>query len=766
MSELLLGLRLLLGAERGSRVRFLLMVTGSAIGVCCLAMVLAIPGILDAQDGRKAARVPDCVREANGVHCVASEGDPYELIRTDPYGAEPLTRVFVARGSRRIEPPPGLRELPAPGQLFVSPRLREALRREPALAQLLPGEDKGSINPQGLAHPDELYAYVGVSRKELEGGGERMTTFGKSYADEPTLEPSTLDIVRFTLAGVVLLPLAVFLSVCARLSAAARARRLAALRLLGLSRKGTQRVNAAETVAASLLGAVLGLGAYWIVNQLVSRIGLPGFKWYPSDGALSLPTVFICGVGCPALAWFVGRASARKAAANPLAVRRSAVERAPGKWGLLPLVPGMGIVTGYCVAGATGHAPRETGLSSILMPLAVVLVGTGLVMLLPAFSRTVAQKVARSTHLVSLGLAMRRNEVEPGGALRVATGLVILVFAASLVQGVLIELDQVSKNTSPVQMYRISLAGTTAERQRDWEEVEGVRGHAVVMQSRSRSDIDHWVPTMDAVVATCEQLRRMVRKVDGCVEGRPLRLWDPKQVASEVPEPGTRFPFDLRHEGHRRVMDVQVPQAVVRYSDDVGLPVIDSGSVLLPPSAIPAGHRPDSATLTLLSSSAPDTVRQVLDGIGGVDPTTEVGTPGVVVTSLQQITVVKSLLGIGMVLGLIIGVAAYLVAATDRAVERKPQVTALSLLGARPRTLRAVQVAQVVVPLAVGLALAVVLGKLAESSYLVTGGGAVYWDGEGIPLLLACAVGAVAVAAAGALPLVGRRIDPELIRRD
>ncbi|MFE7836378.1 FtsX-like permease family protein [Streptomyces sp. NPDC057474] len=766
MKELLLGLRLLLGAGRGSRVRFLLMVAGSAIGVCCLAVVLAIPGILDAQDGRKAARVPDCIREMNGVNCVASEGDPYELTRTDPYGSEPLTRVFLARGSRRIEPPPGLRQLPAPGELFVSPRLRKALQREPALVQLLPGEDKGTIGAQGLAHPDELYAYVGVGRDELEGGGDRVTTFGKSYTDDPTLEPSTLDIVRFTLAGVVLLPLAVFLSVCARLSAAARARRLAALRLLGLSRKGTQRVNAAETVAAALFGAVLGLGFYWIANQLVSRIGLPGFRWYPPDGELTLSTVLVCGVGCPALAWFVGRASAGKAAANPLAVRRSAVEKPPGKWGLLPLVPGMGIVAGYCVAGATGHPPRDTALSSVLMPLAVVLVGVGLVMLLPVCSRTLAQRVARSTRSVSISLAMRRNETEPGGALRVATGLVILVFAASLVQGVLIELDQVSKNTSPVQTYNISLSGTTADRQRAWEEVEGVRGHAVIMKSRSNSGVGRWAPSLEAVVATCDQLRRMVTMADGCVDGRPMRLWDPDQVQEEADKPGARFPFDLWHEGHRRVMQVKVPGEVLRYSDDIELPVFHSGAVLLPPSAVPAEHRPDDATLTLLSSSAPETVRAVLDGIGGVDPTTEVDTPGVVVTSLQQITVVKSLLGIGMVLGLIIGVASYLVAATDRAVERKPQVTALSLLGARPRTLRTVQVAQVVVPLAVGLALAVVTGKLAESSYLVTGGGAIYWDGAGVPLLLACAVGAVAVAAVGALPLVGRRIDPELIRRD
>jgi hypothetical protein len=73
---------------------------------------------------------------------------------------------------------------------------------------------------------------------------------------------------------------------------------------------------------------------------------------------------------------------------------------------------------------------------------------------------------------------------------------------------------------------------------------------------------------------------------------------------------------------------------------------------------------------------------------------------------------------------------------------------------------------QVVLPLAAGLALAVLGGKVAESSYLVTGGGEMRWDWSGLPGLLAAAAGAVLLAALGALPLVGRRIDPELIRRD
>ncbi|MFF1542550.1 FtsX-like permease family protein [Streptomyces sp. NPDC058291] len=645
--------------------------------------------------------------------------------------------------------------------------MHDLLQVNPELAYLVPGREKGVISSKGLAHPDELYAYVGSSREMLKSGG-RMSKFGTVETRFPTVEPSTLEILRFSLAGVVLLPLAVFLSVCARLSAASRARRLAALRLLGLSRKGVQRVNAAETLAAALLGAVFGLGAYSVVNQLVSRAGLPGFKWYAEDGSLSWNTFLVCLVGCPGLAWLVGRASARKAVANPLAVRRSAVDKPTRLWSLLPLVPGMGIVVGYCVMGATGHVPTDTSFSAILMPLAVVLVGTGLVLSLPLLSSSLARKVASVARSLALSLAMRRNEVEPGGALRVATGLVLLVYAASLSQGVLIELSQVSKNTAPVQLYTMALDGMSHEKEQAVTEVSGVTGHAILADSWTDPDSREWPESISAVIATCEQLRRMASVTKNCVEGHSARLMIQGFTDDEFSKPGKSFPFRLQNsKGKHRFVSVQVPSRTMRYHDDTAAQIPSSGAVLVPPSTLPAGYRPEGrATLALVSSSAPATVRSVLEGVAKVDPTIEVDTDGVDATALQQITVIKSLLGAGMVLGLIIGLAAYLVAATDRAVERRPQVTALTLLGARPRTLRAVQVTQVVLPLAVGLVLAVVTGKMAESSYLVTGGGAVFWDGAGLPLLLASALGVVVLAALGSLPLIGRRIDPELIRRD
>jgi hypothetical protein len=463
------------------------------------------------------------------------------------------------------------------------------------------------------------------------------------------------------------------------------------------------------------------------------------------------------------LAWFVGRASARKAAANPLAVRRTAVDKRPSPWGFLPLLAGSGIAAGYCIAGATGHAPHDTGLSSVLMPSAVVLIGVGLVATLPSMSRYVAQRVAQSTRSVALGLAMRRNEAEPGGALRVAAGLVVLVFAASLAQGVLIELDQVSKNTSPIQAYDMRYARLTADQRQSLERLPGVRAHVVTMESSIVGASETaWSPHV--VLATCSQLRAVASWVGECADRQPLQLRD-TEVPQDAPV-GAGKKLVLPLGGGHRDVSITVPRRTVTYREFEDAWVLGSQPILVPPSELPASARPESATFKLISASDPDTVRRVLDGIGHVAPTIEVIPQGLNITALQQIAVVKTLLGLGMVLGAVIGVAAYVVAATDRAVERRPQVTALALLGARPRTLRTVQVAQVVIPLAVGLLLAVVTGKMAESSYLVTGGGTVFWDRAGLPILLAGTLGVVAVAALGSLPLVGRRIDPELIRRD
>ncbi|MFE6815631.1 FtsX-like permease family protein [Streptomyces sp. NPDC057677] len=750
MNAFALGLRLLWGSGRRGRARFLLMALGSALGVACLAAVLTIPAILAAHDARTAAREP-----RPGTSNVL-----YQELR-EPYGSQPLHRVFVARtapGPTHV--PPGIDELPSAGEAIVSPKLGEILADNPRTAGLIPGRVTGIITPEGLGDSNDLYAYVGTTPAELTES-EELGGFGIGRSWRQIVEPSTLNILRFTLGCIVLLPLVIFLSICARLSGESRARRLAALRLVGLSMKDTLRVNAGESVAAASVGAVIGVLGYLGVNEIMARVGLPGLHWYPSDGRPAGVTLAMCLFGCPALAWLVGQFSARRAAMSPISVRRTGDRKPPRKFGTLLLVPGLGIIGGYCVLSITGRDPSGGSASSLLVPGAVLLTGAGLVFGLAPITGWLARRLAGAAKSLSVVLAMRRTEVDPGSSLRVVTGLVLLVFGASLTQGVLIEMDQVSRPTAPLQEYNIRLDQLEPAQRKALAGVAGVRTQVVSYSSwdpLDGTDVRH----ADLVVATCAQLAVSTERATGCVDNKVMSLRDQRTPLRYDPRAGEHYPFVLKN-GQRGVFTIPREQVRVR---PWGLSVFDSGTLIVPPSLLPAPLADSAGTLTLVSDSDPATVRSVLDGIGAVAPTSPVEPVGIVIDSLAQLTVIRSLLAVGMVLGLVIGVAAFVVSVADRAMERRAQVTALALLGARAGTLRGVQVLQVLLPLAVGLGGAVVAGWLAESSYLITGGGAVHWDWEGLPLLLACALGVLLVAALASVPMVRRHIDPEHIRRD
>ncbi|MFB7937498.1 FtsX-like permease family protein [Streptomyces sp. NPDC056049] len=744
-------MRLLWGSGRRGRLRFLLMAFGSGLGVACLAAVLTIPTILAAHDARTTARQPVPAEHSNVA---------YQKF-LDPYGSRPLRRIFLARtGPGPVPLPPGLTTFPAPGEAVVSPALRDVLAQHPGVSGLVPGRVTGTIGSEGLGGPDELYAYVGTTPDTLTEA-HALEGFGGGRLHDEVIDPETLDILRFTLACIVLLPLGIFLSVCARLSGESRARRLAALRLVGLSIKDTVRVNAWETVAAAGLGAVLGLIGYLGVNEIMARVGLPGLRWYPADGHPEWSTVVVCLVGCPALAWVVGLFSARRAALSPIAVRRTAERRPPRKFGTLLLVPGLGVISGYCVMSLMGRDPSGGSASSTLIPGAVLLTGAGLVLGLPPVTAWLARRLAGISNSLPLTLAMRRTEVDPGASLRVATGLVLLVFGASLTQGVLIELDQVSRRTAPVQEYQVRLAGLSPAQQQRLKRLPDVRSHLISYSSWNTPGA-RYVAGLDVVVGTCEQVAAFAISVRGCVDGKVMRLDDGNPPSESDPKPGDSFPFALQ-DGRKSVLTVpEGTTEMVPYQPSVLRP----GTLLVPPSMAPAGLAAEAGSLTLVSWADAGTVRAVLDGIGGVAPTVEVDAVGIVIDALAQLTVVRGLLGVGMVLGLVVGVAAFVVSVADRALERRGQVAALALLGARGGTLRVVQVVQVVVPLGVGLGGAVVAGWLAESSYLITGGGAVHWDWEGLPLLVGSAVGVLVVAGLASVPMVRRHVDPEHIRRD
>ncbi|MGW6393719.1 FtsX-like permease family protein [Streptomyces sp. NPDC055103] len=727
------------------------MTLGSALGVACLAAVLTIPSVITAHDARTAARETRIGAEGNYIH----------LERKDPYGVQPLRRVFVARTASGPAPvAPGVDRLPEAGEAVVSPKLRDVLSANPQATGLVPGRITGTIGPKGLGSPDELYAYIGTTPAALPEAMP-LAGFGRAHSSQRLIESPTLNILRFTLGCIVLLPLVIFLSVCARLSGESRARRLAALRLVGLSVKDTLRVNAGESVVAAFVGSVLGVVGYLGVNEAMARVGLPGLHWYPADGRPEASAVAVCLLGCPALAWVVGQFSARRAALSPISVRRTGEHKPPRKYGTLLLIPGLGVIGGYCVLSLMGRDPSGGSASSVLVPGAVLLTGAGLVFGLAPITAWLARRLAGVVKSLPVSLAMRRTEVDPGSSLRVATGLVLLVFGASLTQGVLVELDQVSRRTAPLQEYNISLSELGPAQREALPKVSGIRSELISYSSWNPPS-ENYVPGINLVVATCSQLTAYSQRASGCVDGKIMQLRDDRTTFEYDPKAGERYPFEVTN-GPKAVLTVPRDRVDVHPYD---VSIFNSGTLLVPPSLVPRNLVDSAGTLTLVSDSDPATIRAVLDGVGAIAPTASVEPVGIVIDSLAQLAVIRSLLAVGMVLGLVIGVAAFVVSVADRAMERRGQVAALALLGARAGTLRVVQVVQVGLPLVVGLGAAIVTGWLAESSYLITGGGAVHWDWEGLPVLFACALGVLLAAALASLPMVRRHIDPEHIRRD
>jgi predicted lysophospholipase L1 biosynthesis ABC-type transport system permease subunit len=115
---------------------------------------------------------------------------------------------------------------------------------------------------------------------------------------------------------------------------------------------------------------------------------------------------------------------------------------------------------------------------------------------------------------------------------------------------------------------------------------------------------------------------------------------------------------------------------------------------------------------------------------------------------------------------LAVGLAAFVIAAIDRSLERRREVAALHVLGAPTSLSWSSQLLQVLVPVGFGVPAAIALGLLSGAALL-----SLATARDAVPLDTVATAGALAMlaalAAAAASTLgVPRRISPELLRRE
>lgn len=569
---------------------------------------------------------------------------------------------------------------------------------------------------------------------------------------------------------VVALPVLALAATVARLSASLRDRRLANLRLLGLSPVRTRLVAAAEAASSSLVGAATGVLAFVALRLLLGETQVADRPWTFGELRPGATAYVVAALGLPVVVMGIASLPQRLNVRRTLERAHRADLRRPSPWRALPLAAGLGL---GLMTWDIGRGPDHTvsHVDVTLLFVGVGLTGLGMVLVVPVFVRLLADLL----HGVSSGpvtlIAARRLQAQPAAVTRLVSALMIGLFLVTGARGVVVAFESTPQYEDAaanveVEQRAVILSGI---RRLDADvaaarRIEGVRDvvtfpvlHGNPGERLRRNP--QW-PTR-ALVGSCDDLARLAPAVTSCRDGEPMMLtpwWSDEVPAAITLSPGK--PQDARAPS----LTVPTPRAVMQGDDgnaerqqlirpmyaDIFLPLDTPGLQPLLRSA--------SRESVVLA----DPGRHLEDALHseGLQPLSATDLAGYdFVASLR--TLVWTVAGVILALGLL----TFAIAAIDRAVARRREMVSLQLLGTPPGVLHRAQWVEAALPTAIGTVFAIAAGFYAGASYLRL-------DGQVSPPLrqsLGLALAALAASAlvAGLTVVAGAtRITPDRLRAE
>ena len=425
--------RLVIAGDRSSRRRLLGIVAGVMVGITIFLMLAAASQAFGERSRRSTWHQPVSTNPTYlEPDTVLTPTTAVIASSTDYYEGRVITIMLVAATPDTSVRIPGSDVMPRPGQYLASPALAELIDSTPAdqLGERY-GEQVGTLSNDAVEGPDSLVAVIGADQSQVlgrQGPGmpPQVVTelVGHDYASQ------VWRIVAAIGAIATLVPVLLLITIVTDLGAAQRAERFATLRLIGATPGQVARIAAAETAATTLLGALLGVGAYLALIPAAARIVINSSRFFPHD-LLASPAVIAASVlgttlGAAAVAWW----RTRRAGIGPLGASRERSERPPRLRSLLPLLTGL--------AGLTAVRVVSRGSEVSVTTIGLLLVGSfcltmlGLLWagpLLTSWSARLARRGARSAaQVISLG----RLAQHPRAAFRAVGGLVIAVYVVTL----------------------------------------------------------------------------------------------------------------------------------------------------------------------------------------------------------------------------------------------------------------------------------------------------------------------------------------------
>ncbi|RZQ59404.1 FtsX-like permease family protein [Amycolatopsis suaedae] len=442
--DLLLGLRLAVGGGRisGQALLRLVMTTfGVALVVAVLLPAASVNNLAAAQDAREAGQ-RELTEPRPGV-------DPlYQTSWLIETGEDYLMATVVAASGPTSPVPPGLDRIPGPGEVVVSPAAAEffATPEGAPVRARIGGTTVGEIAKPGLDTAGDLEVFLGAPPEKIRGSGYHEAVYGFGVEPDGFALGAVTALLVAPIAVVLLLPLLIFVTTASRMGAAERERRLAALRLLGVSGKQVRRVAAAESLLGAVAGLVLGSGLFLALRPLIGKLDLFGMRFFPEDFVPSLPLTVLIAVLVPGLAVGAAIFGLRRTIVEPLGVVRQSKPLRRRMWWRWTVA-----AAGAALMGATLFAKERSNGDLIGLVLAV---GSGLLLigvaaLLPwAVEKLVARLRGGSP---SWQFAVRRLQLESGTASRVVSGLVVVLAGTILIQTLLGAIGSREQNGSDWQ---------------------------------------------------------------------------------------------------------------------------------------------------------------------------------------------------------------------------------------------------------------------------------------------------------------------------
>lgn len=751
-----LALRLALFGGRDQFARQAVTVAATAFGVALLLVTASFGPALDQRTRREAQRGSFAPRVEWERGRLGSLGADTLLIAhsTTIVGERELNVVSLGAAGPSAPVLPGLTRLPSPGEVFVSPALGDLLDgggvRE-RLADLGRVERGAAVGPPALIYPDEVVAFAGKDPAAL---AEVVSAEVEQFPLEaPAFVLQSKTPVRLgMIMGLVglFVPLALLVGVAARLGAAQREQRLAAMRLAGASPAQVRRIIGVEAALTGAAGSVLGLVAFFGVRAMAAKVAIGGMEWFPTDFSPGLLPAFAILAGVPLVSALGAILSLRRVHVSPLQVASRGQRQPLNRVRFASAAIG---IAGLIASAVTGPAIAPSTLL-IVGGASVLFVALGLPVLGPWVTERVGGFVARRTERVATMIAARRLQAEPASAFRPSTGVAVALFFAAAfyayAEGNLgaPPTAQLPGNASMrVETRGVAPAAVDAIEQR----IKSVDGAKVVSIKRARAG------GIPVAVASCRHL------VD-------LRLVAPTRCEAPVlVTPGTPARFSRQEEvtlvarggDAEAVVSLTDTQPVRAVGEDVlGGPVVEPKS--LPGSFV--RQLPSDQLLITGGTGARSAVTATLLATlpGGTIETYE----SVVAKYRRPIEEVERGINLLVALILVVAIAGLGAAITTGILERRQTFTLLRASGVGIRHVYGAAAIEAAIPFGLAVTSGVALGLAAATSFTtaVDATMSVPWAKLGV-LVPSVAVTATLLLA-GTFPMIARATSIRALRQE